>query len=42
MSIQPELREYKDLLEKQLKTNQYDAPIYMSQAEQDAWVEGVR
>lgn len=42
MSIQSELQEYKNLLEKQLKLTQNDAPIYMSQAEQDAWVKGVR
>lgn len=41
MSTEYGLKEYKELLEKQLKLTQYDAPIYMSQAEQDAWVEGV-
>lgn len=36
------LKEYKELLEKQVKLTQHDSPIYMSQAEQDAWLEGVR
>jgi len=41
MTIQTELKEYKELLEKQLKLTQLDSPIYMSQAEQDAWLAGV-
>lgn len=35
------LKEYKELLEKQLKLSKYDSPVWMSQAEQNAWLEGV-
>lgn len=35
------LKEYKELLEKQLKLRENDAPIYMIPAEKLAWVVGV-
>lgn len=41
MSTEYGLKEYKELLEKQLKLRQHDAPSYMIPSEQLAWVMGV-
>lgn len=41
MTAQYGLTEYKELLEKQLKLRQHDAPSYMTPSEQLAWMMGV-